>query len=158
MNRWFGATIGAMLLLTVQACQTPQPGSTSDDRAAATTGTVAPISSAAPKEPKDSSKQAVAPPSTPLLSAEDRDPRRLLRMNRQSLATLLGKPQFVRREADARVWQYRSEACVLDLFLYGVATAHEVIHYEFRPATTLSGPTPGCFEALLTRTGNVASS
>lgn len=155
MKRRIGATLGAILLLAAQACETHQREVASAARTDATTVVVPPT---VPRKSKDTARQASLAPPEPTLSAADRNPQRLLRMNPRSLATLLGKPQFVRREADARVWQYRSESCVLDVFLYHVAATHEVTHFEFRPATTLSGPTPGCFEALLTRAGAIASS
>lgn len=158
MSRRIGVTIGAMLLLTVQACETPQPGTPMVGGSVASTITAPPAAPALPGDTREKTRVTPRAAPAPSLSAADRDPDRLLRMDRRALATLLGKPQFVRREADARVWQYRSASCVLDVFLYDVASTHQVIHYEFRPATTLSGPTPGCFEALLTRVANVASS
>lgn len=156
MNRRIGVALGALLLLTVQACETHQPGAASVERADAMVAAVP--STTTPRISNKSPRQASIAPPAPTLSAADRNPRRLLRMNPRGLSSLLGEPQFVRREAEARVWQYRSEACVLDVFLYHVEATHEVTHFEFRPATTLSGPTPGCFESLLTRAGAVASS
>ena len=156
MNRRIGVTLGALLLVTVQACETHQPDSASVETADALVVVAPPT--APPVSSADSPRQASISPPAPALSAADRNPRRLLRMSPQDLSVLLGKPQFVRREAEARVWQYRSEACVLDVFLYHVEATHEVTHFEFRPATTLSGPTPGCFESLLTRAAAIASS
>ena len=37
------------------------------------------------------------------------------------LEALLGSPQFLRRDAPAEYWQYRGDACVLDLILYPAA-------------------------------------
>lgn len=58
----------------------------------------------------------VAP--VPIAPVND-DPEQLLGMTSESLGDILGKPDVVRRDGGAEVWQYRSETCVLDLFLYG---------------------------------------
>jgi hypothetical protein len=79
-------------------------------------------------------------------------------MNRRTISSLLGKPEFVRREADARVWQYRTPHCVLDLFLYDEAAEHRVIHYEFRPTTAGSDQIGDCFEQLLLRGADTPNS
>lgn len=154
MNNRISAAFGVLMLMTLQACETPRPESSTTDQSGYSTAAVAPSRIEVPEETR---KDAARPPPKPSFSPEERDPKRLLRMSRRSLSSLLGKPQFVRREAEARVWQYRSKICVLDLFLYDVAATHQVVHYEFRPAKTLSGPTPGCFETLLTRAASVAS-
>jgi hypothetical protein len=150
-----GALSGVLLLIFLQACEAPrtdlEAGKTADHE-------VARIQPARTTPAPSRSTNPGALPAEPLFSNEDRDPRRLLEMSRQNLANLLGKPQFVRREARARVWQYRTEACVLDLFLYDVASRYEVIHYEFRAARGLAGPTSGCFEKLLTRAATLAKS
>ena len=57
-------------------------------------------------------------PSLPDFSEKERDPQRLLDLGRHELASILGKPAFIRRDMSAEVWQYRTDACVLDLFLY----------------------------------------
>ena len=36
----------------------------------------------------------------------------------RELEEFLGTPKLVRHDAPAEVWQYRSTACVLDVFLY----------------------------------------
>ena len=154
MNRRFGVVFGALMVLTLQACETPPPNPTTADQPTVSTVSVAP---ARIDTPVQTPTEAARAPRKPSLSPEERDPKRLLTMSQQTLSSLLGKPQFVRREAGARVWQYRSDICVLDLFLYHVAATHQVVHYEFRPAKTLSGPTPGCFETLLTRAADIAS-
>ncbi len=58
------------------------------------------------------------------------DPEQLLGMTSDSLSDILGEPDVVRRDGGAEVWQYRSEACVLDLFLYG--GMKQVEHVDLR--------------------------
>lgn len=58
------------------------------------------------------------------------DPDQLLGMTSDTLGEILGKPTLVRRDGGAEVWQYRSEACVLDLFLYG--GMKQVEHVDLR--------------------------
>lgn len=58
------------------------------------------------------------------------DPEQLLGMTSDSLGDILGVPDVVRREGAAEVWQYRSESCVLDLFLYG--GMKQVEHVDLR--------------------------
>lgn len=45
---------------------------------------------------------------------------------------LFGSPALVRREPPAEVWQYRSDDCVLDLYLYGENQPDKVQHAELR--------------------------
>lgn len=155
MIKGFGAVTGVLMLTFLQACEAPGPplvvARMADDIVARVPPATAPTPPAISSNPP-------APSEEPLFSERDRDPRRLLRMGHRGVSTLLGKPQFVRREAGARVWQYRTETCVLDLFLYDVASNYEVVHYEFRPVGDLSGPTRGCFEKFLIRAATVANS
>jgi hypothetical protein len=64
---------------------------------------------------------------------------------------LLGTPLRSRRDSPAEVWQYLSEACVVDLFLYEEAGGYRVTFYEAR---TIAGedtqPAP-CLAALRSR-------
>jgi hypothetical protein len=114
--------------------------------------------------PAPTDKPATQPPAArtalpePRLSSEELDPRRLLRMRDGQLSNILGRPGFVRRDATARVWQYRTPACVLDLFLYDEAAGYRVVYYEFRPTNGDAVSVPDCFENLLLRGAATASS
>lgn len=83
------------------------------------------------------------------------DPTQVVGMAPGELQSLLGRPEFVRRDMTAQVWQYRRSRCVLDLFLYGdEGTGPQVVHYEVRPlrhdASGLSDTAQrGCFAQLL---------
>lgn len=65
-------------------------------------------------------------------------------MTGEQIIKLLGKPQFLRDETSAALWQYRAGGCVLNLFLYRTGEALRVRHAEVR-----SRPAPG--EALESR-------
>jgi hypothetical protein len=45
-------------------------------------------------------------------------PTSVLGLQARELEEFLGAPKLVRHDAPAEVWQYRSAACVLDVFLY----------------------------------------
>ena len=57
-------------------------------------------------------------------------------LDRQLLITLLGEPGFMRRDGPAEIWQYKTLACTLDVFLYkdAVGPVYRVIHFETRGA------------------------
>lgn len=89
-----------------------------------------------------------APPA-PGFSAAERDPSRLLDLGRPDLSAILGKPSFVRRDMSAEVWQYRTELCVLDLFLYEINQSVAVTYYEFRSRREQEVARDECFVTLL---------
>lgn len=49
------------------------------------------------------------------------------------ITEMLGKPQFLRQDSTAELWQYRGESCVLHLFLYRANDEWRVRHAEARP-------------------------
>lgn len=87
----------------------------------------------------------------PSFSDQERDPSRLLDLGRTDLSSILGKPAFIRRDMSAEVWQYRTEACVLDLFLYELGQDLAVTYYEFRPRNNGDLVPDECFVRLLQR-------
>lgn len=83
-------------------------------------------------------------------------PAALTQLTEQEISYLFGAPTVERRDADARIWQYRGEACVLDVFFYkeeGRDNGYSVTHVDFRmkedldPAIQAASITP-------TSTGN----
>lgn len=46
------------------------------------------------------------------------DPAALMRLTEQEVTYLYGKPTMERRDAEAKIWQYRSKACVVDFYFY----------------------------------------
>lgn len=78
-------------------------------------------------------------------------PERLAGLTAPDLSALLGPPGFVRRDPPAEVWQYGTESCMLDLFLYadGAGQPPKVSYFEFR-GRTVTGIAPGqCYQELL---------
>lgn len=62
-------------------------------------------------------------------------PQSLMQLTEQELTFIFGKPALERRDADARIWQYKTEACVVDFYFYqedGVAAGHTVSHVDYR--------------------------
>ncbi len=60
------------------------------------------------------------------------DPGELLGLGQIDVRNRLGAPELVRREGPARVWQYTSDTCVLDLYLYAEADDFKVIYVKTR--------------------------
>lgn len=90
-------------------------------------------------------------PPAPAFSKAERDPSRLLDLGRHDLSSILGKPAFIRRDMSAEVWQYRTDSCVLDLFLYQLERDAAVTYYEFRPRRDGELMRDECFIRLLQR-------
>jgi hypothetical protein len=65
-------------------------------------------------------------------------------MKRTDIARLLGRPDLLRRDGDAEIWQYRAGGCILDIFLYDEPGGMRVAHADLR------GNAPGrsCAEAV----------
>lgn len=56
----------------------------------------------------------------------------LIGLDPLDLAGALGGPATTRKDHPAEVWQYRGQACVLDVFLYDGSRGQEVVHLEAR--------------------------
>jgi hypothetical protein len=69
----------------------------------------------------------------------------------KSLLSLIGRPDFVRRDGPVQIWQYRSNACTFDLFMYGKSADKTVKHAEVRGDGVGKTPARGCFAKLLQR-------
>ena len=78
-------------------------------------------------------------------------PERLLGMDRDGVTALLGPPAFTRRDDPARVWQYGTRSCLLDVFLYQEKDALRVAHVEVRSRSVIAVSEKECFLGLLTR-------
>jgi len=61
---------------------------------------------------------------------------------------ILGAPDFVRRDGNAQIWQYRATNCVLDLFLYKSGNETTVKHAELRPRVPGAEPLDACYSRL----------
>ena len=61
---------------------------------------------------------------------------------------VLGAPDFVRRDGNAQIWQYRATNCVLDLFLYKTGGDTVVKHAELRPRAPGAEPLDACYSRM----------
>jgi hypothetical protein len=62
-------------------------------------------------------------------------PDALTQLTEQEISYLFGAPTVERRDADARIWQYRGDACVLDVYFYKDASrdkGYSVTYVDFR--------------------------
>ena len=79
---------------------------------------------------------------------------RLVGLTAANASKLLGQPQLLRQEDPAEIWQYRSDRCVLDLYLYGPPGEQKVQHAELRRQSKISNEivtgqaAAKCLEAL----------
>jgi len=61
-------------------------------------------------------------------------PSALSGLDRDQVSELLGTAPFKRKDDPAEIWQYRTDHCALDIFLYrdGQGSAFRVRHFETR--------------------------
>ncbi len=78
-------------------------------------------------------------------------PSHLSGLYREQVIGLLGTPGFERKDDPALIWQYRTKACALDLFLYraGNGTPYRVRHFEARSRGKEAISARDCFVSLL---------
>ncbi len=70
------------------------------------------------------------------------------------LEGLFGAPTFLRRDPPAELWQYHTDACVLDLFLYeDVAGSYLVDHIEFRETGHSASEKEDCLREIILSMG-----
>lgn len=63
------------------------------------------------------------------------NPESLTHLTEQEIRFIFGAPAMQRRDADARIWQYRSGACVVDFYFYdrpGLQNESAVAYVDFR--------------------------
>ncbi len=107
-------------------------------------------SAEAPAETKEAEPEAEEPAPRQIAKAPPPlKPERIMGLTRTELLDLLGKPDFLRRDAPAEIWQYRGKECILDVFLYDSGEYYRVLHFEVRERTAKSVSTGRCFTALL---------
>ena len=74
---------------------------------------------------------------------------RLLGLDDQEITELLGKPKFERNEPPARIWQYQSNECFVDLFLFSQDGDITVDHVEVRGKQVEKIDEKVCFASIL---------
>ena len=77
------------------------------------------------------------------------DPQQLMGIGPGALSAILGEPELIRREAPAEIWQYRSDQCVFDVFLYDTAGRREVTYVEARDGAARRTDARACLNGLL---------
>jgi len=115
------AGLGAIVLaLSLAACETTEPAdsATPETTIASSDGKTAPaVETSAPPAGSVAALTPEPVKATPEPVIDD-DPQQLYGMDSNALGELLGDPSLVRNEAPAEIWQYRSQTCVFDIFLY----------------------------------------
>ena len=61
----------------------------------------------------------------------------MLALDPPAIERMIGRPDFVRHDSGATVWQYAGRSCVMDLFWYGSGNGRTLVHLEAR---SLHGP------------------
>lgn len=96
--------------------------------------------------PADETTPAAPPFAGDLASAAD-----LIGLSAVDVQAALGAPDVQRQDGDARIWQYRADGCVLDVFFYGAADSAEARHAETRDLKGAIEDGPDCIDALRDR-------
>lgn len=68
------------------------------------------------------------------------DPEALMKLTEREISFLFGKPSMVRRDAAARIWQYRTDGCVVDVYFYkdeARQSGFDVSYVDFRSGEEL---------------------
>lgn len=68
------------------------------------------------------------------------DPEALMKLTEREIGYLFGKPSLERRDASARIWQYRTDGCVVDVYFYkdaGRTSGFDVSYVDFRSGDQL---------------------
>lgn len=81
------------------------------------------------------------------------EPARLKGLKALQVRAVLGQPVFKRRDTPAEIWQYRSPACTLDVFLYEEKGGQVVAHYAVRSTSGLGDK--DCFDQLVARSRGI---
>jgi hypothetical protein len=73
----------------------------------------------------------------------------LLGLDASALRSILGAPDFVRRDGNTQMWRYGRGACTLTLFLHGEDERMAVEHVEGRGLRSPIDPSADCAERLV---------
>ncbi|MBI1985461.1 MAG: hypothetical protein HYS64_02050 [Rhodospirillales bacterium] len=143
-----------LAVIGVAAC-----GGIATDADPTPTPTVTPTAAAATAPATQAAATTLAPAavSTETMTAAPAPERRypepasLAGLDEGQLSGLLGQPRFKRRDDPAQIWQYRNDACALDVFLYktGKDGPFTVLHFETRGRDKKPVDQKDCFVSLL---------
>jgi hypothetical protein len=127
----------ALLLALLAGCQTTGEGTATGGTSTDSTGTVSGVGEAAKPDGKVAAAQAIRFNASEFKGFS---PDRVL--------PILGAPDFVRRDGNAQIWQYRATNCVLDLFLYKTGGETTVKHAELRPRIPGAETLDACYSRM----------
>jgi hypothetical protein len=145
-NRLTGMVATGLMALALTAC---------------TARTLPPTAAATPAPSNATATDATSPASRPGVqqatttspaAPETAHSQDLVGLGPDELQHLFGHPQMVRDETGAEVWQYRVDACVLDLYLYpqeSAGTPLRVTYLEARDRSAASLAADPCVNALM---------
>lgn len=137
----FRISAGAILVIALLAgCQTTADG----------TGTVSGVGEAG--KPAAAGSKTVTAVQTVRFDANE-----FTGFSPERVLPILGAPDFVRRDGNAQIWQYRATNCVLDLFLYKSGSETAVKHAELRSRVPGAEPLDACYSRLRKDRGTAPS-
>ena len=76
-------------------------------------------------------------------------PKVLLKKSLDRVENLIGKANFLRKEGNAVVLQYKKDWCILDIFFYGPEGRKESTYYEFRSREKTGVNTSECINKMI---------
>ena len=85
-------------------------------------------------------------------------PQALIGLSPTQITGRLGEPELRRSEPPAEVWQYRTDTCVVDLYLYDDDGRLQVSSYQVRPRTQAAIRAERCVADVAARGGPAATS
>ncbi len=79
------------------------------------------------------------------------DPGALMGLAPQQISEQLGAPELQRREPPAEVWQYRTSACVFNLYIYDEEEGRRAVHYTARSRANGAVDAAQCLGSIVER-------
>jgi hypothetical protein len=151
INKIAGVTLAGALAVALAGCAARMPATAAASSAAPVRTATAPTS---PGSAASSTERRAAPSASLAAPADPADDEDVMGLSPDELQSLLGQPQMVRDETGAEVWQYRTQACVLDLYLYpqeaqGGAASLRVAYLEARDRSAANFAAARCVTALM---------
>ena len=87
----------------------------------------------------------------------DKFKQRLIGLDGEKVVGLLGAPDFERAERPAKIWQYRSDTCIVDVYLFDDKGSPEVDHVAVRGRKVRNIDEKICFASILSNPKSVAA-
>lgn len=95
--------------------------------------------------PEDEGAEKVAALDIDLTNLKER----LIGFEADEISELMGPPDFERSEPPAKIWQYRTQTCVVDMYLYDEDGDVSVDHIEVRGRGEAKVEDKACFASIL---------